>query len=87
MPWLIRREPAVRTSSCRQLMILIGFPALVSLTAYRIVQEGLTNARKHGGSDVTVALDLGAGRSAGQGLGQWPRRRPNRWWRASPATA
>ena len=38
-------------------MILIGFPALVSLTAYRIVQEGLTNARKHGGSDVTVALD------------------------------
>ncbi len=30
--------------------------ALVALTAYRVVQEGLTNARKHGGTDVAVVV-------------------------------
>jgi signal transduction histidine kinase len=39
-----------------------GYAALVELTAYRVVQEGLTNARKHGGP--AVAVDLVAGPDA-----------------------
>ncbi len=37
-----------------------GYPALVELTAYRVVQEGLTNARKHGGPAVVVQVDAAA---------------------------
>ena len=32
---------------------------MVGLTLYRIVQEALSNARKHGGSDVEVGLEFG----------------------------
>ncbi len=38
-------------------------PPLVALTAYRVVQEGLTNARKHGGPEVLVEV----GRQVRQG--------------------
>ncbi|MBA8796004.1 signal transduction histidine kinase [Friedmanniella endophytica] len=31
-------------------------PAMTQLTVYRVVQEALTNARKHGGDDVTLGL-------------------------------
>lgn len=34
-----------------------GLSAMVSLTAYRAIQEALTNARKHGGPGVSVRLD------------------------------
>lgn len=34
-------------------------PAMVALTAYRVVQEALTNARRHGGPRVSVELDVG----------------------------
>ncbi len=36
-------------------------PTMVSLTAYRIVQEALTNARKHGGPPVRVDVHLDRG--------------------------
>lgn len=36
-------------------------PAMISLTAYRIVQESLTNARKHGGPVVEVDLQRDGG--------------------------
>lgn len=35
---------------------LTGVPPVVALTAYRVVQEGLTNARRHGGDQVEVDL-------------------------------
>ncbi len=35
---------------------LAGVPPVVALTAYRAVQEGLTNARRHGGDRVEVDL-------------------------------
>lgn len=37
-----------------------GLSAMVSLTAYRAIQEALTNARKHGGAAVSVRLDRDA---------------------------
>lgn len=33
-----------------------ALPPMVSLTAYRVVQEALTNARKHGGDEVAIRL-------------------------------
>lgn len=36
--------------------------AMTQLTLYRIVQEGLTNARKHGGDRVVVRIDYGEDR-------------------------
>jgi signal transduction histidine kinase len=42
--------------------VRVQVPAVVGRTAYRAVQEGLTNARKHGGGDrVDVTLDAAAG--------------------------
>ncbi|BFO16768.1 histidine kinase [Streptomyces sp. KM77-8] len=42
-----------------------GVPASVGRTAYRIAQEGLTNARKHApGTEVTVAVGGGPGRAS-----------------------
>ena len=34
-----------------------GLPPMISLTAYRIIQEALTNARKHGGHEVSVRIE------------------------------
>ncbi len=42
-----------------------GVPASVGRTAYRIAQEGLTNARKHApGTEVTVSVAGGPGRTS-----------------------
>jgi signal transduction histidine kinase len=42
--------------------VLTHVPTAIGRTAYRAVQEGLTNARKHGGGDrVDVTLDAAAG--------------------------
>ena len=35
---------------------LADLPAMTSLTAYRVVQEGLTNARRHGGPEVELVV-------------------------------
>ncbi|OPC82303.1 two-component sensor histidine kinase [Embleya scabrispora] len=39
----------------------VELPQSVALTAYRIVQEALTNTRKHGGPDVTAKVGVGYG--------------------------
>ncbi len=54
---LAEARAAGATVELRRAADLGPLPALTSLTAYRIVQEGLTNARKHGGAEVLVAID------------------------------
>ncbi|WP_195909103.1 sensor histidine kinase [Microlunatus sp. Gsoil 973] len=41
----------------RQTGIEQPLPQMIGLTVYRLVQESLTNARKHGGDHVTIELD------------------------------
>ena len=44
------------TASVRRRGDLSRVPPVVALTAYRVVQEGLTNARRHGGAQVEIDL-------------------------------
>jgi signal transduction histidine kinase len=56
------RQAGVRVSLECGLEDLSAVPASIGRTAYRVVQEGLTNARKHApGAEVVVGLTGGAG--------------------------
>jgi signal transduction histidine kinase len=57
-----------------------GVPEGVDLSAYRIVQEGLTNVLRHGGPKATLAIDYRPGlvrvTISDDGSGQQPRGEP-----------
>jgi len=56
------RQAGVRVSLRCDVADLAAVPASVGRTAYRVVQEGLTNARKHApGAEVTVSVSGGPG--------------------------
>jgi signal transduction histidine kinase len=56
------RQAGMRVSLRCDVPDLAAVPASVGRTAYRVVQEGLTNARKHApGAEVTVSVAGGAG--------------------------
>jgi signal transduction histidine kinase len=74
------RQAGVRVSLDCAVEELSVVPASIGRTAYRVVQEGLTNARKHApGAEVVVVLSGGAG----PGLGVEVR---NRWPVGVPVT-
>lgn len=57
---------AARTAGARAHITVAadGVPSGVGAAAYRIVQEALTNAVRHGGADLAIRVDLRAGEGA-----------------------
>ena len=53
---IAQAESAGATVTVTRTGDLSRVPPVVALTAYRVVQEGLTNARRHGGDQVEVGL-------------------------------
>lgn len=69
------RQAGMKVTLDQRVTSAASVPASVGRTAYRIVQEALTNARKHApGAEVTVAVAGGPGRTSPCGCATRPLR-------------